>query len=126
MEYISLANPFKSYSFREVVQKSIADDGSLFVPKDIPQIDPSILSGKSAFDVKEIAFQILSPFVGSDLNKSQLEAVIDHTFQFELPIIKLQGRVVYRRTFPRADPCLQGCRGTVPGRLPETMDQAWR
>lgn len=84
MEYISLKDPNKSYSFREVVQKSIADDGSLFVPAYVPQCDVSFLKDQKYFDIKETAFQVLHPFIGNDLDTVQLKSVIDHTFSFPI------------------------------------------
>ena len=89
MEYISLGHPGRSYTFKEVVLKSIAEDGSLFVPKYIPQIDTSFLRNQQNFDLKETGFCLLKPFVGNDLSDEQLKDVIDRTFSFPLTITDL-------------------------------------
>ena len=36
MEYISTRSAKKTYSFKDVFLKGLADDGGLFVPKEIP------------------------------------------------------------------------------------------
>jgi len=95
MEYISLHDPIQNYSFKEVVQQSIAPDGSLFVPKTIPQFDLAFLARQHSFHLQESAYAFLSSFVGDDLDETQLRDVIRHTFQFEFPINQLSESGIY-------------------------------
>jgi threonine synthase len=95
MEYASLQDLTVHYSFKEVVQKSIAPDGSLFVPSRVPQMDAGFLTREINFDLKNAAHFLLSPFVGNDLNALQLRQVIAHTFQFELPVVQLSGSDIF-------------------------------
>jgi threonine synthase len=89
MEYISLGNPNRIYTFKEVVLKSIADDGSLFVPKFIPRLDTSFLRNQKYFDLKATAFHVLKPFIQDTLGDDELKEIIDHTFSFPLDIIQM-------------------------------------
>ena len=90
MEYVSIGNPHRIYTFKEVVLKSIAEDGSLFVPKYIPQLDTNFLKNQKYFDQEETAFQVLKPFIGQDLSDAQLKEVIGHTYTFPLSSYHLE------------------------------------
>jgi threonine synthase len=95
VEYTSLLHRDRSYTFKEVVQQSLAADGSLFVPRTLPVMDRSLLAQPIAFDLPFLAYQLLSPFVEPDLSDLQLREVIAQTFQFEIPIKQVQGSDLY-------------------------------
>jgi threonine synthase len=91
VEYSSLLHPDRSYTFKEVVEQSLAADGSLFVPRTLPVMDASLLAQSKAFDLPNLAYQLLSQFIEPDLSDLQLRDVIAQTFQFEIPIKRLNG-----------------------------------
>jgi len=95
VEYSSLLHPDRRYTFKEVVEQSLAPDGSLFVPRTLPVMDASLLVQQKILDLSYSAYQLLSPFVEPDLSEHQLREVIAHTFPFEIPIKQLNGSELY-------------------------------
>ena len=95
VEYSSLLHPDRSFTFKEVVEQSLAPDGSLFVPRTIPVMDASLLAQQKVLDLQYLAYHFLSPFVEPDLSEHQLREVIAHTFPFEIPIKQLHGSELY-------------------------------
>lgn len=50
-------------SFRQAVLKGLADDGGLFVPEVVPQVDAATLEAWSALPYSELAFQVIRRFI---------------------------------------------------------------
>ncbi|HXR81873.1 MAG TPA: hypothetical protein VN763_13180, partial [Saprospiraceae bacterium] len=61
VEYSSLLHPDRRYTFKEVVEQSLAPDGSLFVPRTLPVMDASLLVQQKILDLSYSAYQLLSP-----------------------------------------------------------------
>jgi len=86
MQYISTNNQRVQVSFKDAVLMGLPLGGGLFVPETIPQLDTDFIHKIDTLSIEELAFTILHPFVIEDLSDEQLRAVIDHTFQFEIPL----------------------------------------
>ncbi len=86
MKYISTDTTNVQVGFKEAVLKGLAPGGGLFVPETIPQVDAAFISNLDTLSIQDIGFRMLHPFVSDDLSDAQLRSVIDHTFQFDIPI----------------------------------------
>lgn len=86
MKYISTDTTNVQVGFKEAVLKGLAPGGGLFVPETIPQVDAAFISNLDTLSIQDIGFRMLHPFVSDDLSDAQLSSVIDHTFQFDIPI----------------------------------------
>lgn len=81
MKYFSGRSGGKVISGSEAIIKGIGDDGGLFVPVSLPEIDLEKLKGLS---YKELAFQIISKFF-PELPEDKLKIVIDRYKVFNRP-----------------------------------------
>lgn len=86
MKYISTDTIPNQVGFKEAVLKGLAAGGGLFVPEKLPEVDSEFIHHLNSLSIQEISFRLLQPFVGDDLSDAQLSAVIDHTFQFDIPV----------------------------------------
>jgi threonine synthase len=67
----------------DAVMTGLAADGGLFVPEELPRLDPAAIRGES---LAEIAAHVLAPFfVGSEL-EGELPAICRDAFDFPLPL----------------------------------------
>lgn len=86
MNYISTGTTNVQVGFKEAVLKGLAPGGGLFVPETLPQVDADFISNLDTLSIPQIGFRMLHPFVSDDLSDAQLRSIIDHTFQFDIPI----------------------------------------
>ena len=82
MRYLSTRGGQET-SLVDAVMHGLAADGGLFVPDELPRVDPKAVRGNS---LAEIAAEVLAPFfVGSAL-EGELGAICRDAFDFPLPL----------------------------------------
>ncbi|MCX6149883.1 MAG: threonine synthase [Ignavibacteriales bacterium] len=89
MKYYSTNNKNNLVSFKQAVQKGIADDGGLFLPTQIPVMEQEFFKNISSLSFKEIAFTIARQFIEDEIAEDDLESIINQTFNFPSPIVSL-------------------------------------
>ena len=80
MEYISTRNNQKSFAFKDVFLKGLADDGGLFVPKSISIFEKDKLNSLKTLNYNELATEIIFPFIGNFMNKHELSEIINKSY----------------------------------------------
>ena len=76
MKYVSTRNNNKELSFKEIFIKGLAEDGGLFVPKNIKVFDPQDLDRLKNLSYNDLAFEVLFPFCSDFINESDLKNII--------------------------------------------------
>ena len=79
MEYISTRNNKKTFEFKDVFIKGLADDGGLFLPKSLHKVDIDELRG---LHYNDLAKKVIYPFIGDFMTESDLDKIIDNLIQF--------------------------------------------
>ena len=95
MKFISTSGASVSVSFREATYQGLAPDRGLFVPDTIPVIDNDFYNKISSLNIEEIAYELLQPYIGGDLNEKQLKEIIKQAFDFPLPLHRIGNTSVY-------------------------------
>ncbi len=85
MKYFSTRNSSKKVSSIEAILKGLADDGGLYVPESIPEIDIDLLEGKN---YKEIALEIFRLYL-TDFTEVQLKNMIESAYSDQFDIENL-------------------------------------
>ncbi len=80
MNYISTRNNQKNFTFRDVFIKGLADDGGLFVPKSINQLKKEDLDNLKSLSYKDLAAEIIYPFIGDFMSKDELSSLISNSY----------------------------------------------
>ena len=80
MRYVSTRNNNKDYSFKEVFLKGLADDGGLFVPKSLFKFSEKELNSLKELNYKDLAKEIIQPFVKDFINQSDLSQIINKSY----------------------------------------------
>lgn len=85
--YRSTRGGVKNIKAAEAILKGIADDGGLFVPEYIPEMDFSLEEMKE-MSYQELAYRIMSQYFG-DFSKEELESCIKGAYdsKFDTPVI---------------------------------------
>ncbi len=91
MKYTSTRTSERIYDFTEILLLGIPDDGGLFVPINIPLINASYIEQILNKSFHEIAFDVARLFIEQNIIPDEaLEQIISKSFDFEIPLIKLQ------------------------------------
>ena len=77
MKYISTRDNSKEYSFEEVFIKGLADDGGLFIPREVKKYSTEELESSSSLGYQDLAKKIIYPFIGDFMTVNELSDVVD-------------------------------------------------
>lgn len=93
MEYYSLNQKAPKVSFREAVIQGIAPDRGLYFPEEIPVFPDSFWKQISSRPFKEVARDLILPFVKGSIPENVLKDILHHTLDFEFPLVRLNDRI---------------------------------
>ena len=80
MKYISTRDNSKEYSCEEVFIKGLADDGGLFIPREIKKYSAGELKSLSSLSYQNLAKKIIYPFIGDFMSKNELSDIVDKSY----------------------------------------------
>lgn len=89
MKYYSLNNPQRIASFKEAAIQGIAEDKGLFFPIEIPRLEKAFFDNIQHLSKEEIAYQVISPFVGNDIEEQELRQIVRETLAFDFPVVPM-------------------------------------
>jgi threonine synthase len=75
--------------FQTAVFQSMPQDKGLYMPTEIPVLDPDFIQNLDQYSLPEIAFKVGNALVGESIPAADLKAIIDEAINFEAPIVKL-------------------------------------
>ena len=88
-QYISTRGQGRSVSFQQALLTGLAPDGGLFIPDDIPALDPADWKEPDRFPA--LALRVLSRWLKDEVPRERLRAILDEAFSFPVPLVPLQG-----------------------------------
>ena len=80
MNYVSTRNNKNELNFKDVFIKGLADDGGLFVPKNIKLLNSEDLDKLKNLSYNDLACEILNPFCSDFINKEDLKKIITKSY----------------------------------------------
>lgn len=80
MKYVSTRGGIAPVGFADAVMMGLATDGGLLVPAEIPQADAATLRTWAALSFRDLALEILTPFVGDEIPRADLRALIERSY----------------------------------------------
>jgi len=81
MQYISTRNTTKTFSFRDVFLNSLASEGGLYVPKQIPSYSIKDLEKLKNISYREIAVKIILDFCADEFNESEIRNLVKKSYK---------------------------------------------
>jgi threonine synthase len=90
MNYYSTNNKNQKVSLREAVIQGLAPDNGLYMPEEIPGLSRSFFKTLPDKSLAEIAYNVSKAMLGDDLPESELIDIIDHTIQFDAPLVSIE------------------------------------
>jgi len=80
MKYISTRNNKKTFEFKDVFIKGLADDGGLFVPQSLNSYGETEINSFRELEYNELAKKIISNFIGNFMSENDLSKIIDKSY----------------------------------------------
>ncbi|MBL7874649.1 MAG: pyridoxal-phosphate dependent enzyme, partial [Cyclobacteriaceae bacterium] len=90
MNYYSTSNKHQKVSLREAVIQGLAPDNGLYMPEEIPGLSQTFYKSLPDKTLSEIAYNVSKALLGNDLPESELIEIIDHTIQFDAPLVCIE------------------------------------
>lgn len=94
MKFYSTNNPSLKVSLRQAVTEGLAPDNGLYMPERIPVLSKDFLDKLNQKTFHEIAFEVAEKFTDEDIPAAELKRIIQHTIQFDAPVLPIE-RDVY-------------------------------
>lgn len=91
MKLVSTRNATLESSFLGAVQAGLAPDGGLFVPTEIPRF--ADIADLQAMGFQDRATEILHRFIGDEIPRADLDALVRRTFTFPAPVVPVTDRI---------------------------------
>ena len=80
MKYISTRDNSNEYSFEEVFIKGLANDGGLFIPREVKRYSAEELKSLSSLSYQNLAKKILYPFISGFMSENELSNAVDKSY----------------------------------------------
>ncbi len=80
MKYVSTRDTSKTFEFKEVFVKGLADDGGLFIPKSLKKFSKDEIKNFKKLNYSDLAKKIIYPFIGNFMSESDLSKIVDKSY----------------------------------------------
>src|SRR5690606_6467207 len=77
MEYVSTRGEAPALGFSDALLSGLARDGGLYVPREWPHFSESEIRALRGRSYQEIAFAVLRPFLGGEIDDATFRRIID-------------------------------------------------
>jgi threonine synthase len=99
MKYYSTNNKNLKVSLRDAVIQGLAPDNGLYMPEHIPTLPNSFFESVPGLSLKDIGFEVAKNLIGNDLPESELNKIIEHTIQFDAPLMQIEAGIYTQELF---------------------------
>ncbi|MCY4161435.1 MAG: threonine synthase [Flavobacteriaceae bacterium] len=93
MKYYNLGNRKQKVDFSTAVLQGIAPDKSLYFPEFIPKLRNDFICNIEKLSDDEIAYQVISPFIGDSIPPKELKEIIKSTLTFDFPLVPIEQNI---------------------------------
>ena len=90
MKYYSTNKEAFVVSLQEAVVKGLAPDRGLYMPERIAQLPTCFFDEIGGSSLQDISKTVAEAFFGEDIPKEELDAIVDGTLSFEIPLKKVE------------------------------------
>ena len=80
MRYVSTRDTSKTFEFKDVFIKGLADDGGLFIPETLTKYGEDEIRDLKKLSYSELAKKIVFPFIGNFMSEGELSKIINKSY----------------------------------------------
>jgi len=93
MNYYSLNRKAPNVSFKDAVVKGLAPDKGLYFPENTTPLSHDFFSNIEYFSNEEIAYEVITQFVGDEIPEMELKQIINETLCFDFPVVEIEKNI---------------------------------
>ncbi|MEX2233016.1 MAG: threonine synthase [Cyclobacteriaceae bacterium] len=93
MRFYSTNNRKQLTSLKSAVLQGLAADNGLYMPEEIPMLSKSFFDGIHEMPFRQIAMDVAAKFAGEEIPPADLKKIIDHTLQFDAPLVEIENNI---------------------------------
>jgi len=94
MNYHSLKDPNVKASFGQALLASLAPDGGLWMPDDLPHFSSDELAKLGAMSFADCAAKLARYFVDDSFSDNDLKDICRDAYDFEMPLRAIDGKIM--------------------------------
>jgi threonine synthase len=99
MKYYSLNHNSKPCTFTDAVKKGLAPDRGLYFPEKIPILPKKFFNEIQDYSIPEMAFKVIKPFIGKQINNNKLLEIVKETLDFKFPVVEITNNIAALELF---------------------------
>ena len=89
MKYYSLQHNSPKVDFKTATILGQAPDKGLYFPEKIPSWGQDFSDKIRELPIEELAFQVMSPYVGATIPENVLRKIVTETLSFDIPLVRI-------------------------------------
>lgn len=93
MQYYSLNRQSPAVGFKEAAIRGQAPDRGLYFPERIPVFDKTFIENIEDLSKEEIAYRVISPYVGDAIPEADLRRIVSETVNFSIPLVRINENI---------------------------------
>jgi threonine synthase len=93
MLFYNLNKTSEKVDFRTATIMGLGSDKGLFFPEYIPTMPKDFIRDIEKYSNEEIAWQVMSPYVGDSIPEKELRQILRETIAFEIPLVSLNEKI---------------------------------
>ncbi len=93
MQYFSTNRKSPRVSFREAVLNGQPADKGLYFPETIPTLSDEFWANFSEKSQAQIAFEIIKPYIGGEIDEATLLKICAETVNFDFPLVEISEKI---------------------------------
>jgi threonine synthase len=90
MKFYSTNNRNLKVDLRQAVTEGLAPDNGLYMPVEIPRFSDDFFKGIANKSFRDIGFEVAHNLLKGDLPDAELKKIVDHTIEFDAPMVELE------------------------------------
>lgn len=99
MNYYSLNKLSPIVDFKDATINGQAPDKGLYFPQTIPQVKKELIDHIEKYSNEEIAFSVISPYVGDAIPGKELQRIVAETVNFDIPLVRVTENIASLELF---------------------------
>ena len=99
MKYFSTNRKSAHASFREATLRGQPDDKGLYFPESVPRLTEDFWREFGGKSKEQIAFEVIKPYVGEDIDEERLFQICAETVNFDFPLVQITENIATLELF---------------------------
>lgn len=92
MKFYSIKDPGKKTEWGEAILNGLSPDGGLYLPCEIPQVNPGQYDFLRGLSFEALACNILHRWIGEELDEAEFKKITKGVFDFPVEIVNIDGK----------------------------------